>query len=68
MSLRAGDEKGESLTGIPASGNILAKGGAEKRVVKEGSGGKRLERGPGATWQKVLMSKLQASSLSLRGN
>lgn len=37
----AGEEKGESPIDIPASGNSLAKGGAEKRVVKEGSGGKR---------------------------
>lgn len=68
MSLPAGEEKGESPIDIPASGNSLAKGGAEKRVVKEGSSGKRLQRDPGATWQKVLISKLQASCLSLRGN
>lgn len=66
--LAAGEEKGESPTDIPASGNSLAKGGAEKPVVKEDSGGKRLWRDPGATSQKILISKLQASCLSLRAN
>lgn len=40
MSLPAGEEKGESPTDIPAPGNSLAKGGAEKQRSRKAVVGK----------------------------
>lgn len=69
MSLRAGEDKGENCTGILASGNRLAKAeGWEECCQGRQWWENRLQREPGARLQKILITKLQASCLSPRGN